>query len=102
MFHGNLIQIFAIDAFTLKWNSAFYYMFPPFAILGQVISKIKSDKSKCILIIPDWPNQFWYPIAISSANKLFKIPQSSHNLTLPHDRSQSHPINPKLIALQIN
>jgi hypothetical protein len=51
-----------IDAFTIKWNSSFFYAFPPFGILLKVCHKIKSEKATGILVFPLWPSQVWYPL----------------------------------------
>ena len=36
----------AIDAFSIKWNTEFYYIFPPFSLLGKVTAKMYRDKTK--------------------------------------------------------
>ena len=42
----------AIDAFSIKWNTEFYYIFPTFSLLEQVTAKIYRDKTKAIVVIP--------------------------------------------------
>ena len=42
----------AIDSFSIKWNTEFYYIFPPFSLLGKVTAKIYGDKMKAIVVIP--------------------------------------------------
>ena len=49
-----------INAFTVNWNKVDFYCFPPFSCIGKVIQKIISDKASGILIVPSWPNQYWY------------------------------------------
>lgn len=50
-----------VDAFTLKWDM-FFYAFPPFAIISKVLSKIITEKAEGIVIVPEWPNQPWFPV----------------------------------------
>lgn len=50
-----------VDAFTIDWEPYFFYAFPPFQIIGKVLDKIVHDKATGILVVPDWPSQFWYP-----------------------------------------
>lgn len=57
---------FKVDAFTLKWSEFFFYAFPPFCILGKVITKIIAEGAEGILVVPFWPTQNWYP-------KFFKL-----------------------------
>ena len=50
-----------IDAFSIKWNTAFYYIFPPFSLLRKVTAKICRDKTKVIVVIRKWPTQYCTP-----------------------------------------
>ena len=36
----------ATNAFSITWNKEFYYAFPPFFLIIQVLNKIKKDKPK--------------------------------------------------------
>jgi len=51
----------AVDAFTMKWNHKLCYAFPPFNLITRVLRKIVDDKSRCILVVPLWPSQPWFP-----------------------------------------
>ena len=53
------------DAFTLKWNHLFAYVFPPFKLIPRVLAKVKRDKARIILIAPRWPRQSWYSDVLS-------------------------------------
>lgn len=53
---------FAIDAFTLNWKCYFFYAFPPFCLILKVLSKIVQEKARGIVLVPNWPNQPWYPL----------------------------------------
>ena len=45
-------KFLAIHAYSIKWNADFYYIFPPFSLLGKVTAKIYRDKTKTIVVIP--------------------------------------------------
>ena len=86
---------FAIDAFTL--NRSVYnliYCFPPFSVIARVLQKILQCQATAILVLPDWPTQFWYPrvtsmlVVPSSENK------SSEENTDPSSRC--HQTSPTL------
>ena len=49
------------DAFTLDWSNYKVYAFPPFCLIGKVLTKIEYDQSTAILIAPLWHTQAWYP-----------------------------------------
>ena len=51
----------AVDAFSFPWTGLSLYMFPPFAVLPQVLRKIELDEAEAILIAPLWPARPWFP-----------------------------------------
>ena len=52
----------ATNAFSITWNKEFYYAFPPFCLIIQVLNKIEKDKTKKLILIPPcWQTQLWYP-----------------------------------------
>jgi len=50
-----------INAFTIDWGPLDFYCFPPFSCIGQCVQKIIFDNAKGIIIVPNWPNQPWFP-----------------------------------------
>lgn len=54
-----------IDAFTFPWSDLNFYAFPPFILILKTLVKIKVDKACGIVVVPDWPNQPWYPLFTS-------------------------------------
>jgi hypothetical protein len=52
----------AIDAFTIPWKNKYFYAFPPFALLAKTMQKIITDKAECIVVVPYWPMQPWFPL----------------------------------------
>lgn len=52
----------AVDAFTISWKDFFFYAFPPFAVILRVLRKIRDERSKGIVVVPDWPCQPWFPL----------------------------------------
>ena len=88
----------AIDTFTLNW-SAFnlVYYFPPFGVIGKVLQKIIQYQTTAILVLPDWPTQFWYPRVTSMLlAPPVRINLQKTTLTLPHNVSKVHPLYPNL------
>ena len=41
----------ATNAFSIIWNKEFYYAFPPFCLITQVLNKIEKDKTKKLILI---------------------------------------------------
>ena len=50
----------AVDAFSFSWKGLFLYAFPPFALLEKVISKVRSESPRMILVAPSWPARPWF------------------------------------------
>ena len=63
----------SVDAFSISWKEGLLYVFPPFSIIGQTISKIIQDDSDVILVVPDWNTQYWYALAVNMADQILKI-----------------------------
>ena len=56
----------ATNALSVTWNKEFYYAFPPFCLIIQVLNKMGKDKKKKIfLMTPCWQAQLWYPQILS-------------------------------------
>ena len=82
-----------INAFTVNWNKVDFYCFPPFSCIGKVIQKIISDKASGILIVPNWPNQYWYASLIDLlVEPTFSIKPSEDHLYLPNQPDAIHPL----------
>ena len=69
----------AINTFSIKWNTEFYYIFPPFSLLGKVTAKIYRDKTKGILVIPKWPTKLWYSSFLRKVTRSMTITPSAKN-----------------------
>ena len=86
------------DAFTINWcKFKLCYAFPPFALVGKVVSKCIADKAELLLVAPFWTTQYWFPLIMDClvAHPL-TLPYSLEVISLPHDPGSSHPIWHKL------
>jgi len=86
-----------VNAFTIDWHDLHIYCFPPFSCILRVIQKIIQDKAKGILVVPNWPNQLWYPLLLDLmiCEPLF-LPPSKTNLVLPNQLEEVHPLHQHL------
>ena len=51
-----------VDAFLQSWDNLDGYAFPPFAVVRQVINKVKKSRNcQITLIAPWWPQREWFP-----------------------------------------
>ena len=50
------------DAMLQSWDSLQAYAFPPFAMIGQVLAKVRASQGlELTLIAPLWPQRPWFP-----------------------------------------
>ncbi|XP_056639418.1 uncharacterized protein LOC130446918 [Diorhabda sublineata] len=66
-----------VDAFTLSWENIKGYIFPPFALLPKVLSKIEADRAKCIKASPTVAPT--YPGSRGFIREAFKMKNISGN-----------------------
>lgn len=84
-----------IDAFTVPWNTYFFYAFPPFAVILKCLRKIANDKATGIFLVPYWPSQPWYPLFKRLvASEIIIFNANKNNLLSPY--REPHPMWRKL------
>ena len=49
-----------VDSFSISWFGFLFYAFPPFCVIPSLLQKIRRDKARGVVVLPDWPNQPWY------------------------------------------
>lgn len=94
-------EAIAVDAFTQDWQKVgFFWAFPPFSLILRVIQKIRLDKATGIVVVPNWPNQPWFPLFYDTLISESILIEPSPNLLLSPCRSLQHPLaeNLELIA----
>ena len=52
------------DAFQGKWTGFLGYAFPPFALVGKCLQKVRREKNSLLIVAPVWPSQAWYPLLL--------------------------------------
>jgi hypothetical protein len=85
-----------INAFTISWTNVAFYAFPPFAIISKVLQKVCLEKATGILVVPDWPNQFWFATYKQMVVREMVIPSSASLLYLPQNPELRHPLQKNL------
>ena len=96
-------ESWAVDAFTFNWRNKYFYIFPPFSLIGKVLAKISREQTRAILVLPDWPSQHWYPRLKKMAVQMIEIKPRTNNLQLAHNNAAVHPLskNLKLLAIKV-
>ena len=90
-------RAWAIDAFALDWRNMFFYAFPPFSVIPQILQKLDAAQAQTILIVPNWPTQPWYPTLTKLLiQRPILLPKHKSSVTLPSQPEKEHPLGTKL------
>ena len=90
-----------MDAFTISWNSLYFYAFPPFCQIHKCLQKILEEQvPQGIMILPFWPTQVWWPQLLKMLIAIpFLLPKQEDLLSLSHSPQTLHPLRRKLTML---
>ena len=86
-----------INAFNQNWEQFYSYCFPPFALIPQILQKLRQEKGDMCIIIPFWENQPFFSM-IGSMLTEYPVLLSPKNYILLHptDREVHHPLEKSL------
>ena len=78
----------AVDALSLPWEDLDAYAFPPAAILGKVVEKLRDTPCKRIIVIAlGWPNMPWFWDLVTMSSQIpLSLPNLSNLLTQPFNQ----------------
>lgn len=93
-------EAIAVNAFHHSWVGYQFYAFPPFCLISQVLQKIQKEDSEGLVIIPRWPTQSWWPLAMRMLMQSpIILPRTTSTLFLPSNPSEKHALHEKLVLL---
>ena len=89
-----------IDAFFLDWSTLKFYAFPPFSVIPAVLKKRRDDKATRVCVLPNWPMQAWFPLAMKMAIcENVNLRANKFLLHLPSRPDVNHPLHKQLSLL---
>mgnify|MGYP006140333087 FL=1 len=65
----------AVDGFSVSWTGHNLFLNPPWREMGRVIHKICEDRASGVLILPRWPSQPWWPLALRLRARWLTLPR---------------------------
>ncbi|XP_066956309.1 uncharacterized protein [Macrobrachium rosenbergii] len=88
-----------VDAMLYPWDNLQAYAFPPFAMIRQVINKLKSSTNcQLTLIVPLWLQREWFPDLMEHLlEPPVPLPPRRNHLRQPHVRRFHR--NPRMLRL---
>ena len=84
-----------INAFTNSWSDIYFYAFPPFSQIMRCLRKVLRDTAECLIIVPLWPTQIWYPELLKMLVDSPRILPPGNILSLVNSQ-RVHPLMNKL------
>ena len=94
-------QAVAQDAFLSPWDPV-TFLFPPVPLLPKVISRIREQKIRGLLICPQWPTALWWGLLSEMlVEPPMLLPYYKTILRTP-DNSQVQPYLDPLVALHVS
>ena len=79
-------QAHAVDAMSLSWNGMDAYIFPPWAMIQEVLIKLQSHQCILTAILPRWPNRPWFPLLMGSLiDNPIRLPSRHDIIKMPHN-----------------
>lgn len=83
------------DAMTVDWKSIKGYAFPPFALIGQCLTKLRKEGADLVLVCPYWPSQPWFPTLLQLTTDVpLVLPRRADLLT--NGLGEPHPLSTRL------
>lgn len=80
-----------VDALTKSWKKLKFYAFPPFALILKCLQKIKNERAGGVMVVPNWPNQPWFPLFQELLEEDPIVLGPHTNLLLSPCRTKAHP-----------
>ena len=90
----------AVDAFT--WTKFKGYANPPWNLVGRVLTHVRNQKLRVILIAPIWRSQAWYPILLEMLVQEPLLLPASPTLIIPTHRVNKPDTVPPLAMCAIS
>ena len=82
-----------VNAFTIPWTGQNVYLFPPFSCINRIVQRFSHESVSAVIIVPNWPNQLWYPCLMDmTPKKPFLIHHSVSKIYLPSNPQIHHPL----------
>ncbi len=91
----------ATDAFTLDWTRFQGYANPPWNMMGRVLTHVRHQKARLVLVAPVWRSQTWYPVLLEMVTWRPLLLPNKPNLIQPTHRVNRPVTTPQLAVWAI-
>ena len=84
-------EAWGLNAFSIDWSNHKSYLFPPFALIGRCLGKIRAEEAEVVLIAPVWQSQSWFPDLLNLVCEVVRILPNVQNI-LTGPKGECHPM----------
>ena len=83
-----------LDGLSGDWKGVLNYAFPPVALVGAVLRLVHEQGARVLLIAPQWPSQWWWPLLQRMASKVVDLHElhAGHPFVPVRQGGVSHPL----------
>jgi hypothetical protein len=83
-------ETLAEDGLLLDWSREVVWLNPPWALLTDVLCKLRAERPKDVLIVPVWSSQTWWPSLLALEAFHVEMPPSKFSV-LPLHKGKREP-----------
>ena len=92
-------EALAEDGLLLDWSSEVVWLNPPWALLPDVLCKLRAERPAAVLIVPVWPSQTWWPSLLALEAFHVELPPPKFSV-LPLHKGKTEPFLNTGVRLQ--
>jgi len=83
----------AVNALSQSWEGLYGYAFPPFNLVGRVLTKVEQAECMVLLVCPLWHTQPWFPhLTDLLIDYPVILPSDPFLLSCPFNPDRRHPL----------
>ena len=58
-------EVLSADGLLLDWRSEVVWLNPPWALLPDVLCKLRAERPAAVILVPVWSSQMWWPFLLA-------------------------------------
>jgi hypothetical protein len=91
--HAHALEVLTEDGLLLDWSSEVVWLNPPWALLPDVLSKLRAERPAAVLIVPVWPSQTWWSFLFGLDVFRVDLPTPKFSVSPLHKGTTEHFLN---------
>jgi hypothetical protein len=92
-------EVFVEDGLLIDWSSEVVWLNPPWALLPDVLCKLRAERPAAVLIVPVWSLQTWWSLLLALEAFHVELPPPKFSV-LPLHKGKTEPFLNTGVRLQ--